>query len=707
MWIRGGFKKLSNSNPFSTKRYEDWRGSPLIWVSPQARLLAQERSFYVSGSRGCGKTSVLQSLHWRERLENRSLLDQIDGAPFQCVGIYLHTPHVLDDQFGGFDWSVLGYDDTKSEQLEFQIFTIFIEYLAIKSLCDALIAFRHSGHIKYDIVAEDRLVSRLRKDFPDIEEILRGHEEAGSVGIPALADVFRNVTDGILRASTRQLSPSWFEGLNLESSGNGIVRFLTAVYECFSIEESVFQHVKILIDDAQILSKKRQVYLNSLVRHQRERTSSSAIGRVTWAVAFIQGKFESSETIWDGESLVVDDREIVEMDKDYRQDFGAFKDLCDEISNLRIGAASSTGGIEEVAKRPGFKVHEKLGRCGVNELIAEAGKRSKRNEWKAFEGRTGDFSKIWQKVHPTSRGMRYYENYMFESGFSGGGSKPEKWIKNVNLDSLRKYERAAFLNICDQFRLNVHYFGSDVLLRLCDGRIRDFLALMSGIHEEYVDKDPQRKTDTINELSYLRRAIPRRIQSSGIKRASSKKIQGIGSQVDQLTSEISSLIQCLGELTQALQVNYRNARSLSIPERGSFRISFPGKPGNVVEMRDRLPEEQARGYLLLREVLREAVSNGLLQINESEGNRKADLKNAVQGVNSRHVEVRLHRSFAPAFGYSYLGGITRVPIQAANLVAVVKTPENVSPREWAQSEASKIDKNYPESGNLPLFDLEV
>ncbi len=55
-------------NPFRPTRWEHHSdGQPLIWFTAEAEQLAGDKSTYVYGTRGTGKTTLLKGICWEDR----------------------------------------------------------------------------------------------------------------------------------------------------------------------------------------------------------------------------------------------------------------------------------------------------------------------------------------------------------------------------------------------------------------------------------------------------------------------------------------------------------------------------------------------------------------------------------------------------------------------------------------------------------------
>src|SRR3546814_18023900 len=98
-------------NPFKPTRFEHEQ-NPLIWVSPHVAHLEADKSVYVTGTRGSGKTSLLQAINWHERLNNSVLRKQIDEVIPGYISVSFRLPDYFSVTLARFNWRFLNSTET-------------------------------------------------------------------------------------------------------------------------------------------------------------------------------------------------------------------------------------------------------------------------------------------------------------------------------------------------------------------------------------------------------------------------------------------------------------------------------------------------------------------------------------------------------------------------------------------------------------------
>jgi hypothetical protein len=133
---------MADNNPFRPTRFEH-QEHPLIWLSPNVKYLEGLKSLYIAGTRGSGKTSLLQAVNWRERLNNKTLRDQIsdDDQP-DYVAVYFRLPDYISSAYGSVDWGHWFPRAPDLERVEHDYFSKLIEIIAAQLICEAFAGLR-------------------------------------------------------------------------------------------------------------------------------------------------------------------------------------------------------------------------------------------------------------------------------------------------------------------------------------------------------------------------------------------------------------------------------------------------------------------------------------------------------------------------------------------------------------------------------------
>jgi hypothetical protein len=149
---------------------------------------------------------------------------------------------------------------------------------------------------------------------------------------------------------------------------------------------------------------------------------------------------------------------------------------------------------------------------------------------------------------------------------------------------LRRKQRSALIAMCHQFRVrNIPYAGSNVVVGLSDGCIRDYLEIMAEIYDAF--STPKNKLK-----KFFRRRDPLKIdlQRQGIVRAANAKFSGIRNSGDVYSVELGQLVDCLGELTALLHRDVKTTeRGVYAVDPNSLRRSSSAEYGRTRQLMDR------------------------------------------------------------------------------------------------------------------------
>jgi predicted AAA+ superfamily ATPase len=88
-------------SPFAFQRWEEEKDH-IIWLPAEFAEWEGQKSVYITGSRGTGKTTLLQGLVYSQRLKNKSIKWQLgthDSFEKKYIGIYLSMPDYVTSQF--------------------------------------------------------------------------------------------------------------------------------------------------------------------------------------------------------------------------------------------------------------------------------------------------------------------------------------------------------------------------------------------------------------------------------------------------------------------------------------------------------------------------------------------------------------------------------------------------------------------------------
>lgn len=578
-----------NRNPFRPVKFED-ELEPLIYVSSEAEKQNQPGNYFYTGKRGCGKTSTLKMVDSLFRTISVSKYDNFN----QILGVYINLNNKVFPKFHEIRKSKKNKEFLTSNQIKNQLTSVFIEKLIIRNLINTIIKLNFLNYIKISIEDEKTIAQSYSRHYFD-----HGAENLSALIIHIENDLTNHIDFERNLVSKVDTYNSRFEMPFHE--------FIHDVYEVSSIRKK-YNLVRILVDDCEVLPQTYQIALNTLVR--------TPLGTPTsWSISYVNGKYDDRSTTINNQDLSREERSVRYLDELEPNKYAAF---CNRIAHRRL-------------KRSGENVRninmvKMLGNFDVNELIEDSFKGS-------VKKRVLDFKRRSEK-------SLYYQSYLRENGFP-----KEKFTS----PAFRKKNIAAYLGICRKYGLQFRYAGSNPILSLSDGCIRDFLENMAFLFDELATtgKDP------IHFLN-LNDVIPISTQDKATREAAVNKVSGIKHHNEAHADLVEKFVEFIGHLVFEMQTNFESNIPLTSPERSIIGISKSAL------------EKDATVFNLIKAVELDGYA-----------------KNVVIKSSAQTYGFRLHRQFAARFQYSYRNsGDLHFPISIHQLREILdKKVDN--PKEWA------------------------
>lgn len=618
---------MSDELPFLQDRFEHERSH--LYYLPQvlAQRVEQPKPAYLIGSRGTGKTTLLMSLNWHERLNNKWLKDQVgkDSFASNYLGVYLKLPEY---KLGAIDlWLASENDDRHG-----LIIAVYIDLLILEVLIDAVAGMITAGRLQIspDTEAEcvrDLLsltnVSRLTltnaRAVVTLRE-LRLHLSLQREAIERHASKRTPLDDVLDRVPTSQLG----------DIGRSVAKRLGMLCDQSANSDGPRWYFKACLDEGETLSVRQQIAINTVVRLSK------------WplfpVVAFVREPTEPARTLEPSLTLAQTDRDLIFLDESGDKDFKA---LAEGVATVRLRAYLKAPSLV-------FNVRKVLGTVDLNALLATALRQSLNPEGRKLLERS-----IQNANEPIFGGLKVqgknagsavnrsppiYQTYLVERLRLTLPKPNTKAWQRRGQDSaeLRKKHVAAYLSICRDYRIDVHYASADVILQMSDNRIRDFLSFLHEIHVE----------SKLGAAEFADAEISVAVQHNAILRTSEKKranVKGSGVAAPTYTGR---LVDALGKITRIVQTEGPGDRHLIATERGVFRVeASDGEIGT---------------YGPVLALVRDAAEAGYLYLSKFEG---------------RTWKFRVHTSLAAAFGFSYRGAYYETPIKLRDLHNVCETAD--------------------------------
>lgn len=501
-------------NPFRPTRWEHHTdGRPLIWFTEEAEELSADKSTYIHGTRGTGKTTLLKGICWEDLCYNESLRMQRRLADFKNIGVYIRFPDHISASMSFTDWAEL-FPKVQNPEYEFySFFSAAVEAICIERVADASHHLREMGEIEIAATQELQLVSDFIDEFPAIS----GFVTRRPVTFLDLARCLRFMVSAMNCACGRGTVGELVGELPDREPYRMLSYFAERVSAAIQLKTSVGPQVvgfKFCLDDCEVLSPLQRKSLNSLVRLSRAPCS--------WVVSSVGGGRDDSETFIELQPLTDADRRVISLDG---RNESAFRELCQSVVSLRLifslpQTARPTLSQAEITSF--FDLQQRLGRWDVNDMMAALVNRSARPATEILRQgaeRLLDLmrerkKKIPQRYDVEEGRLPYYEAYILmlwrgrEEAFktslevgdieklatfadSFGNAAFEAW--------LRRKQRGAFLHFATALGVRrLPLAGANIVVSLADGSIRDFLEIMGEIYEAYVAAqkwDPKEPTN--------------------------------------------------------------------------------------------------------------------------------------------------------------------------------------------------------------------
>jgi hypothetical protein len=591
------------SEVFKNQRWEARASEHVYWLDePMLHELSGSLSAILTGSRGTGKTTLLNSLSLEQRLTNRWLSKQ-HGGKFEdgLLGLYVKLPLQHFDRL--HKWTQGIELEAACDWMAFYLDLIWLEVLG-----KAIDLLHRAAHIE-DLVPLDKvaaeLLAELRRSPAGAAAMTDCPETAISV-LGRLHDLRRSVEfKEVLRADPLQSYVDFAVPRVGELGRTWGARFASA-FDHAAPREGTTWRIKVLMDEAETLQSRHQIAANSILRLAQD--------PVSYVFSYVSLPDDTVSTCFPGLTLSNADRRLVPRDDMSDSDF---ERMCQEIVNARIRALTDSDDPEikfDLVRVVGGHRVEDVLESHFSETVG-------RNAVRLIGDGKSDGESVLRRYIAAAKPQLRSPDALDDVP----STEPEDSAVAVRRDesaNYRKIKVAAYLSLCTQYNWVPRYAGKQMILQMSDQCIRDFLlqmdALMKGSGREA-------------EAFLSGGPMPIKDQNRLLRRASADKVKLASGKVRTRPHETSMLIQGLAYTTRELQSYSRNGVHLSQPERGRFRIDFSGDTA--------ARQENTR-------MVREAVEAGYLKLH---GTPKDD-----------EIVFRVHNSLAANFNFSYRGAYVGV-----------------------------------------------
>jgi hypothetical protein len=601
-------------SPFSSIRFE-YEREHIYFLDPEviAAVLGDDPTpVYLVGPRGTGKTTILMSLEWRERLTNESLKKQLPGSVFssgrgKMLGVYLKLPE--------FQLQVIErWVSSQSLEVEYKAIVVstYLDLIWLQQMAEALSALISGQHLNPPIEEERRVVSSICEQHSSVRT------PSGRLStVSQLAASFGRLRERIEGAALANAMVSdfakevgCFTG-GIGNLGRSVAAMLLQLCSGAGQGEDEW-HVRVCMDEGESLSRFQLLVLNSMVRLTK--------WPVFFVVAFVRQPDDVSETLIPKLSLQTADRKVVSLG-----------DLLTDQRFLRLAEGVTSARIErETASASRFSVESVFGSYGVNELLtsllSESVSALARD---LLEGaKLLSTSPFWTEQSEEDP-LPIYQAYLIRRlGIELPSPDTATWRRRRQSSAeIRQRLVAAYLSICADLSVRPRYAGFEIVLALSDSSIRDFL--------RFVDWTYRSSKQTLSE--FIGGSVPILIQDRALKEASEAKLDSIHSSGVGSISDTEKLVHALGVITAKLQSGSALLSHLKSSERGIFSLRLGDGMDEAIR------------------IILEAGEAGYLQL---------------KSIGPDEIDFRMHTSLAPAFGFSYRGAYYKSPLKWEDLEAI-------------------------------------
>jgi hypothetical protein len=655
---------MTKTSPFSLARFE-YEPVHLYYLPGKFKTLQEFKPAYVIGSRGTGKTTLLNSLNWEEQLTNMELKQQLNSSFVErrYIGLYLRAPRFQCDKFES--WL-----SPQEQPIRAAIFSTYFDLAWLEVLANALAELLACGVLSAPTADEYSTTRSALQRFP---ELVTGAPGADDCSLKQFSAILRNRREQLEDLALWK-SPIEYDFLAKRYPLRHLGEFgrITGTYLAGFCDRNTSSHddggtrgwhFKVCVDEAEYLSPFQRLVINSVVR--------LASIPVTYIVAYVRAPEDPSATLLPNMSLQEADRDIVSLD--FMSD-SEFEELAEGAATVRI--RHCLGEPVET-----FRTRSVLGDLDINrllygivsgsekprakELLARAGA-LERSPFYQARGAAGDPSQDARPSDPGQESPPIYQAYIVDRlRLDLPAPDSPRWKKRAQESKeIRKRMVAAYLCICADLKQSVRYGFADMLFQMSDKCVRDYLSQMNEI---YVDFGAPLQ-------EFLTSTIPLSKQDRALKAAGSKKRDFLPQSGISSPREAAALVDGLASLTERLQAMPDSQTALKSSERGVFTVALSS-----------IPED---GKWLVR-LIAEAAEAGYLKILSDEGEQ---------------LEFRVHCSLAAAYGFSYRGAYYKVAIGHDDLHTIVRCPVDRKERAALIAKlAQALDKT--DISTMSLFEI--
>ncbi len=639
-----------SSSPFTLDRFEHERIHLYYLPKDLFSLINEPKPIYLIGSRGTGKTTILNSLNWRERLTNDNLKESLNNNIFDTglIGLYLKisNSHIkLIDR-----WLRKEEDELK------EIVTgLYIDLLWLEELFIALAELTSEGQLKIIIEDEINLVGKLCEKYFSFSDQLKLQNPNSFI---SLSSFIAKLHDRIAKLALSEIDPKRiidiFPMESPGSFGRKIAKEVCNICDLSTKKQGINWHIKVCFDESEVFSTHQRTTINSMIRL----TESEVLFVVSYATEID----ELHDTSIPNLSMSRADRTIIELND--LPDKG-FRDFAEGVACVKINAKVS----EKIEK---FDLTKLLGRLSINKLLENelnnCENKKTQQYWLDRAKSLKNTSFYNEVITKKQNELPIYQAYLIEKrNISLPSPDDPNWkFRHQESAEIRKRMVAAFLCLCSELNHKVPYAYDKMVLQMSDSCIRDYLLQMHCIF-----KETQKSLDKFIRIENL----STKIQTEALRKASFQKMDSIGESKIKSPKEVQKIVDGLAKITSSLQKN-ADSKSLASNEKGKFVLNTSE---SISINRDRILD-----------VINQAYEGGYLKMLKGQG---------------KDWKFQIHTSLAPAYELSYRGAQYETRISMVDLWELIQSNDEEEHKGVIKKLLHKYNPKDPkaESPQLELF----
>jgi len=642
---------MTSKSPFSLQRFEYERKHLYYLLEDTFRVLEKEMPIYIIGSRGTGKTTLLNALNWNERLSNESLRKALGAGDIfknHYIGVYLRVS----------EFNVASFDSWLSSEKDIggSIFGFYIDLIWVESVAIALSELVLTKDFRIEPSQEHVLCGRILDNHPEIGKLLPSPKECT---FRTFAGLVRRVRQKLEAAAKKKIHPHHiiddYPIGHIGDFGRSIGSYITDFLDSIDSEAEPHWHLKVCLDEAECLSPFQRLVLNTSIR--------LAKSHVFYVISFVDSLVDITRTLIPNMTLQQADRELINLDQ---MNDETFRSLAEGVANVRIDKLNPHCSL--------FDVDSVLGKLDINSLLMDILTVSESSIAKDLLKKAAELArepffevdeeKSASEVINTrnSTSLPIYQAYIIKAlDLIVPEPHDPKWRRRAQESrELRKKMVAAYLCICKELNTEAHYAYAEMVLQMSDKCIRDFLRQVDGIYRE----------SGLSLETFVESRVHVAKQNIALRRASESKKESIRQSGVTAPLEIARIIDGLARITAIIQSG-PTTKALKSSERGNFVIT--AKTDEVIT------------YSNTFELIKEACEAGFLKMIESTG---------------RKWRFRVHTSLAAFYCFSYRGAYYDTHLRITDIESLQTTKD---PDEFNKT-VHQIAKRLSGAADYPLFE---